>query len=111
MELDGLANCNVGQTARMLPRDSTNGAQLAGGEDAIGDGNTHHEVVGDQAFTALAADGTHAVALRVNAPPLEVEGGPFGNHTRPAGAREGANLVKGRPGILLLLQPLGSLGA
>ena len=43
------------------------------GEDAVGDADAHHEVVGGQAFAALAAGGADAVALRVDAPPLEVE--------------------------------------
>src|SRR5208283_4571471 len=68
-----------------------------------------HEPIGRQALAALAAGCAHAVALRVNTPPLEVGRGPLRHHARPARARERTNLVKGLPRILFALQTLHAL--
>ena len=79
-------------------------------DDAVGNADAHHEVIGGQAFAALAAGGANAIALGVNAPPFEVDGGPLGNDAGAAFAGKGAHLVKGLPWVLLALQALGALG-
>ncbi len=110
VKLNVLAHGDVGQVAGVLAREPADDAKLAGGDDAIGDADAHHEVIGGQAFAALAAGGAHAVALGIDAPPFEVSGGPLGHHAGAAGAGKGAHLVKGLPGILLALQALHALG-
>ena len=78
VELDGLAGGDVGEVAGVVDGEMAEGAELGGGEDAVGDGDTHHEVVGGEAFAAFAAGDAGSVALGVDAPPLEVETGPLG---------------------------------
>ena len=111
MKLDGLANGDVGKVASVLPRESADDAKLVGRQDAVWNGDTHHEVFRGQTLAALAADGANAIALRVNAPPFEVEGSPLGNDAGAALAGKGAHFVKGRPWVLFALQALGTLGA
>ncbi len=110
VELDVLADGDVGEVAGVLARDAADDAELMCGEDAVGDADAHHEVVGGEAFAALAAGGADAVALGVDAPPFEVERGPLGHHAGAAVARELAHLVEGFPGILCELEALGALG-
>jgi hypothetical protein len=110
VKLDGLADGDVGQVAGVLFGDLRDNAKLMCGQNAVGDGDAHHEVVGDQALAALAAGGAYAVALGVNAPPFEVERGPLGNDAGAAGAGKSADLIEGLPRILLALEPLGALG-
>jgi hypothetical protein len=85
-------------------------AELVRGEQAVGQADAHHEVLGGLAFAALAAGDASAVALGVDAPPLEVELGPLGQHGVAAFARELAHLVPRLPGVLGELQALGLLG-
>ncbi len=110
MELDVLADGDVGEVARVFAREAGDDASLVGGEDAVGDADAHHEVVGGKAFAAFAAGCSDAVALGVDAPPFEVERGPFGHYAGAAFARKLAHLVKGLPGVLGELKALGALG-
>ncbi len=86
------------------------GAQLIGAQQAIGQGNAHHEILGGFAFAARAADGASAVTLRVNAPPLEIEIGPFGEDSGAAVAREFLDFVEVLPWVFRALQALDLLG-
>src|ERR1700738_902167 len=79
------------------------------GQDSVGDADAQHEVLSSQALAALAAGGAHAVALRVHAPPLEVESSPFWQHAGVAIPGELAHLVKGLPRVLFALKTLASL--
>ena len=88
VELDVLADCDVGEIARVFACEAGDDAELAGGEDAVGDADAHHEVIGGEAFAALAAGCADAVALGVDAPPFEVERGPLGHHAGAAFARK-----------------------
>ena len=49
---------------------------LVRGEQAVGHADAHHEVLGGLAFAVGAAGDAEAVALGVDAPPLEVETRP-----------------------------------
>src|SRR5579859_1584020 len=110
MKLDVLPDCDVGKVARMLAREAADGAKLMRRNDAVGDADAHHEVIGGKTFAALAASGSNAVALCVDAPPLEVHAGPIGNNTGAAFTREGTHFVKCFPGVLCELQTFNSLG-
>ncbi len=95
---------DVGEIAGVLARDAADDAQLMRSEDAVGNADAHHEVFGGQALAALAAGGAHAVALGVDAPPLEVDGGPLGHHAGAAIAGKCAHFIEGFPRILLALE-------
>ena len=110
MKLDGLPDGYIGEIAGVLARKAADDTKLAGAQNAVGDGDAHHEEIRCQALAALAADSAHAVALGVNPPPLEVEGGPLRQDARSARAGKGAHLVEGLPRVLLALQPFRSLG-
>jgi len=109
VKLDGLADGDVGEVAGVLLRELRNDAKLARCENAVGDGDAHHEVIGGDALAALAAGGAHAVALGIDSPPLEVERGPLGHHAGAAFAGEGAHFIERFPRILFPLQALGAL--
>ena len=89
---------------------SADDAELVGGEQAVGDADAHHEVLGGLAFAADAAGDAEAVALGVDAPPLEVGRGPLGHDAGAAIAGEVADLVERLPRVLLELEALGLLG-
>src|SRR5258708_4188111 len=84
-------------------------AQLMRSQDAVRDADAHHEEFSGLAFAALASGRAHSVALGINAPPLEVRGGPLRRNAGAALARKGANLVECLPRILFALQAFGSL--
>src|ERR1035437_8162460 len=110
VKLNVLAHGNVGQVAGILARDSADGAKLAGRDDAIRNADAHHEPIGGQAFSTLAADSAYSVALRVDTRPLEVGRGPLWDNAGAAGASEFAHFVEDLPGILFALEALGTLG-
>ena len=110
VKLNVLPDGNVGQVARVLASERADDAKLAREDDAVGNADAHHEVIGDQAFAAFATGGAYAVALGVDAPPLEIGGRPLRYHAGAAFACKGAHLVKGLPGIFLALQALSFLG-
>ena len=91
-------------------REAADDAKLRGGDDAVGNADAHHEVFGGQALAALAAGSAHAVALGVDAPPLEVAGSPVGQHAGAALAGKRAHLIEGLPRVLFALQALRPLG-
>jgi hypothetical protein len=101
---------SVGEVVCVLPRQAADDAKLAGGENAVGDADAHHEVIGSQAFAAFAAGDAHAVTLGVDAPPFEISGSPLGNHARAALAGKGAHLVERLPRLLLALEAFRTLG-
>ena len=94
----------------MLLGDLGDDVRLRSGENAIGDGDAHHEIVGCKAFATFAPGGADAIALGIDAPPLEVERGPLRHHAGTAGAREGADFVECLPGVLFALEAFGALG-
>ena len=97
VKLDVLADGDVGEVAGVLAGEAADGAELAGSDDAVGNADAHHEVVGGEAFAALAAGGADAVALGVDAPPFEVQVGPLGQDAGAAGAGEFAHLDRRLP--------------
>ena len=78
-------------------------------DDPVGNADPHHEVVSRKPLPPLPADCTDAIALGVNAPPLEVNAGPVRNHAGAAVARKFTDFVKGFPGILCELESLAAL--
>ncbi len=110
MELNVLPRRDVAEIARILLGQVADDAQLVRGEQAVGQANAHHEVLGCFAYAVLAAGDAEAVALGVDAPPLEVEFGPLGQDGGAAFAGELADFLPGVPWVLGQLQPLGLLG-
>ena len=110
VELDVLAGGDVGEVAGVLLGELADDAGLMRGEQAVGHADAHHEVLGGFAFAVGAAGDAEAVALGVDAPPLEVEIGPLGRHGVAAVAGVLADLVPGLPGVLGELEALGALG-
>ena len=82
--------------------------ELMRDERAVGDADAHHEVGHGLALAARAADGAHAVALAVDAPPAEVRP-PLGRDRRVTLAREALDLGVRLPRVQLALQALGPL--
>ena len=109
VKLNVLAGGDVGVVAGKLLGDAADDAKLVAGEQAIGDGDAHHKKLGGFAFAALAAGEAEAVALRIDAPPAEVESPLLGNRVA-AIDRKLADLVKGFPWIFGELEAFGLLG-
>ncbi len=103
MKLNILANGDIRHAARVTLRQIRDHAQLIRANQAVRKANAHHEIFRRFAFTALPANGAHAVALRVNAPPFEIEVGPFGQHGTTSLARKFANFLERFPRVLFEL--------
>ncbi len=84
MELNILADGEIGERVAVTLRNLCDGAKLIGAKQAVGQGNAHHEILSCFAFAARATDRAGAVTLGVNAPPLEIEIGPFGKDSGAA---------------------------
>ena len=110
MQLDVLTRGDIGKVPRILPGELPDNPQLRGGQNAIRQADAHHEIFGSLAFATHAPCSAHAIALRIDAPPLEIRTGPLRQHTISALPGELANLVPGLPRILGGLQPFGLLG-
>ena len=109
VELDVLADRDVRHPARVALRDVGDRRELPRGQEPIGDPDAKHEVGHGLAFAALAADGTHAVTLRVDAPPAKIRVQPFGGNRIPALAPEPLDLGLGGPRVDCRLEALGPL--
>ncbi len=110
MKLDVLAGGDVGEVVGVLFRELADDAGLLAGEQAVGQADTHHEVLGGLAFAVCSAGDSLAVALGVDAPPLEVEPGPLGQNGVAAAAGELADLVPCLPRVLGELKSFRALG-
>ena len=109
MQLNILTDGEVGDSVGVKAGEVGDGSKLAGGHDAIGNSDSHHEALERAAFAALPAGYTGAVALRVNAPPAEIGANPFGRDGTETLARETANFVQALPGVLGALETLDAL--
>src|ERR1700720_4118797 len=78
VELDVLADGDVGYAVAEVVGEIGDGVGLFAGEEAVGDADADHEVGDGFAFAVFAADDADAVALGVNAPGAEVSAQPFG---------------------------------
>ena len=105
VQLDVLADRDVGHAAGALLGDAGDGAQLPGRDLPGGQTDAQHQV-----RRGGAAHRSHAVALRVDAPPAQVGAHPLGRRLLDAARREGAQFVERFPRILLPLQALDALG-
>src|SRR5450631_682045 len=109
MQLDVLANSDVRQIAGVLFSDVSDHAKLVRAEQPVGDADAHHEVLGGFALATDSADSTHAIALGVDAPPLEVGGCPLGGDAGAPFPGKGAHFVESLPRVLFALQAFGFL--
>src|SRR5208283_823334 len=110
VELDVLADGDVGNAIAVAIGEIGDGVELTAGEEAVGDAYAHHEEGNGATFTARAANDAEAVTLGVNAPGPEIGGEPFGRNGRVAAAGEIADGVEVQPGIHLALEALDALG-
>lgn len=110
VELNVLADGDVGYAIAMICGEIGDGADLLAGEEAVGNADTNHEEWDGEAFATFAADDALAVALGVDAPGTEIRGEPFGRNGGVALASEIADFVEMEPGVLLALEALDALG-
>ena len=109
MQLDILANREIGNSVGVAASEIGDGAKLRRSHHPVRDSEAHHESLNGLALAILAARDASAVALRVNAPPAEVRPNPFRRNRAKTFAGEAANLLKPLPGIFGTLQPLHPL--
>ncbi len=110
VQLNVLSGSDVGKVARVLFCQFADDAQLVRREQAVGQPDAHHKVLGGLAHAVLAASDARTVALGIDAPPLEVELCPLRQYGSATLAGKLAYLVPCLPGILGELQSLGLLG-
>jgi hypothetical protein len=110
VELNILADGEIGERVTVTLGNLRDGAQLIGAQQAVGQGNAHHEILCGFALASRATDGASSVTLCVNAPPFEIEIGPFGKDSGAALSRELLDFVEVLPGVLRELQALDLLG-
>src|SRR5580700_7492732 len=78
VQLNVLANAEVGDSVGVLAGEIGDGAQLAGSHHAVGNADAHHETLQCAANSALTAGYAGAVTLGIYAPPAEIGADPFG---------------------------------
>ena len=97
MQLDILPRRDVRKVARVLLRNLADRPQLVRGQQPVRQPDPHHEKFGGLAFAADPARGANAVALGVDAPPLEVQPRPLGRDRVPTLGGGVADLVPWPP--------------
>ena len=110
VELDVLANGDVGDAVAKLFGEIGDGAGLLAGEETVGDADANHEIGDGLPFPVLAAGYAGAVALSVNTPGAEIGAKPFGRDGAEALAGEFADFVEMLPGIFGAFEALDALG-
>jgi len=110
VELDILADGDVGYAVAEVIGEVGNGTGLFAGEEAVGNADADHKVGDGFAFTVFAADDAEAVALGVNAPGAEIGAEPFGGNGAEAVTRELADFAEVVPGIFGAFETLDALG-
>src|SRR2546426_6913931 len=110
VELDVLADRDVGDAARVALGEPGDRAKLVGLQLTVRDPDADHEVARRLALAALSADRADAVALGVDAPPTEVGAEPLRRDRVPALTREALDLGVCLPRVQLALEPLDALG-
>ncbi len=110
VELDVLANGEVGDAIAMFIGKSGDGAELRAGEQAVGNADAEHEERNGAAFATGAAGDASAIALGVDAPGAEVGGKPFKRDGIETEAGEIADFVEMVPSVFGALKALDTLG-
>ena len=77
VQLNVLPHREIGDAAGVAAGEVGDGSQLVRSQQAVGNANSHHEERQRQSLAVLAANHSHAVALRVDAPPAEVGSNPL----------------------------------
>ena len=109
MQLDVLADGDIGNGSAEAFGKVGNGAQLIGAEQAVGEGDAEHEEPTGFSLATGAAGCSRSVSLRVNPPPLEVGAGPFRKHRVATKPGEFLDFIERGPRVLFALEPLDLL--
>ena len=104
VQLNILPRRNVGDAACVLRSNVCDDMQLVRGQQPVRQPDAHHEVLAGFALAAAATGHAQPIALRVDAPPLEVGSGPLRQNAGASRARELPHLIPGVPGVLRELQ-------
>ncbi len=109
MQLDVLADGDIGNSVSMAAGEFGNGAQLVGAQQTVGDPDSHHEALQCPAFPALTAGYARPVTLGVHTPPAKIGPNPFRwNGVKPL-AREASDFLQTLPWVLGALEAFDSL--
>src|SRR5262249_21396020 len=106
VELDVLADGDIGRAAGVSSGQIRDGSELARSQEPIRQANAQHKVGHGFALTALATGYAGSIALSVNTPPAEIRSDPGCGHGREPLAGELADLVEALPRVLFPLEPL-----
>src|ERR1019366_380087 len=100
---------DVGDSVSISVGKVSNGSQLFGRKQAVGDPDSHHEALQRLAFPVLAAGYACPVTLRVHTPPAEIGSKPLWRNGPEALACEASNLFEAFPRIFGALKALDPL--
>jgi len=109
VQLNILANRDVGDAVAVPFRKVGKNAKLFGGEEPAGYADADHEERECAPFSAGAANHTQAVTLGIDAPRAEIRGQPFRGDGRVTEASEFADFVEVLPRILGAFKTLDAL--
>ena len=109
VELDILPHGQVGDPASMTLGQISDGSELGGIQNAVGNADAKHEAGQRLALAAFSANHAGAVSLGVNSPPAEVGAQPFGWDRSKTRSREAPDFVECLPRVFLPLEALDSL--
>ena len=109
MQLNILADGEIGDSVGVAASEIGDGVQLAGGDEAVGNANAHHEALQCLPYSAGAAGYAGSIALRVDAPPAEIGSDPFRGDGIESLPREAPDFIESFPGIGGALEAFNSL--
>ena len=109
VQLNVLANGDVGNSVSVAAGEFGNGAQLFGTQQAVGDPDSHHEALQRPAFPALTAGYARPIALGVHAPPAKIGPNPLRRNGVESLAREASDFFQTFPWVLGAFEALDPL--
>jgi len=109
VELDVLADGDVGDAVAKIIGEVGDRARLLAGEETVGNADADHEKGDGLPFPILSAGNPRAVPLRVNPPSAEVGAEPFGGDGVEAIAGKGADFLEAVPGVFGAFESLDAL--
>jgi len=109
MQLNILADGDIGNAVSVAAREFGNGAQLVGTQQTVGNPDSHHEALQRAAFPALTAGYARPITLRVHTPPAKIGPNPLRRNGIETLAREPSDLVQTLPWVFGAFETLDSL--